>query len=121
MLWKLSAYQGEVIMKYCSGNCRGNGQDPCGTYATIQGPMGPRGERDEQGPRGPAGEQGSTGEQGPQGEVGLQEVQGDRGCPGPQGEQGIQGPQGEKENPENRDPRAKMGKHPLSPWQRTHR
>ena len=97
MLWKLSAYQGEVIMKYCSGNCRGNGQAPCGTYATIHGQVGPRGERDEQG------------EQGPQ---------------GPEGDTGEQGPQGEKENPENRenrDPRAKMGKHPLSPWQRTHR
>ena len=52
MLWKLSAYQGEVIMKYCSGNCRGNGQDPCGTYATIQGPMEPKGDTGEQGPQG---------------------------------------------------------------------
>ncbi len=79
-----------------------------GTFITIQGPqgvrgdtgpqgpIGPKGERGEKGDRGPAGEQGPIGEQGPQGEIGPQGVQGDQGCMGPQGEQGIQGPKGDK-------------------------
>lgn len=51
-------------MNYSNGAYRGNSchpQDACGSYVTIQGPMGPMG------PEGPRGEQGVRGEQGPMG------------------------------------------------------
>lgn len=76
-------------MNYYTGTYKGNGccqPDPCGTYVTVQGPVGPTG------PEGPRGEQGVRGEQGPIGPVGEQ---GPIGEQGPQGEPGEQGPQGE--------------------------
>lgn len=76
-------------MNYYTGTYKGNGccqPDPCGTYVTVQGPVGPTGPED------PRGEQGVRGEQGPIGPVGEQ---GPIGEQGPQGEPGEQGPQGE--------------------------
>ena len=93
-----------MTMNYSNDTYRGNGchpQDACGSYVTIQGPMGPmgprgpqgvRGDRGEQGERGPVGEQGPIGEQGIQGEIGPQ---GEKGDTGEKGEQGIQGPKGD--------------------------
>lgn len=59
--------------------------------ATIQGPIGEKGERGEPGA---AGERGEPGEKGLQGERGLGE-KGDPGEAGPAGEKGIQGERGE--------------------------
>ena len=45
-------------MNYYSGTYRANGccqPEGCGTYVTIQGPMGPEGPRGEQGVRGEQG------------------------------------------------------------------
>lgn len=75
-------------MNYHTGACRGSNyyqQDACGSYVTIQGPVGPMG------PEGPRGEQGVRGEQGPMGPRGIK---GDQGCPGPAGPRGAVGPMG---------------------------
>lgn len=75
-------------MNYHTGACRGSNyyqQDACGSYVTIQGPVGPMG------PEGPRGEQGVRGEQGPMGPCGIK---GDKGCPGPAGPRGAVGPMG---------------------------
>lgn len=70
-------------MNYHTGACRGSNyyqQDACGSYVTIQGPVGPMG------PEGPRGEQGVRGEQG---------LQGEKGDTGEKGEQGDRGEKGE--------------------------
>ena len=75
-------------MNYYTGAYRGNNcrpSDACGSYVTIQGPVGPMG------PEGPRGEQGVRGEQGPMGPRG---VKGEQGCPGPTGPRGAVGPMG---------------------------
>lgn len=80
-------------MNYHTGACRGSNyyqQDACGSYVTIQGPVGPMG------PEGPRGEQGVRGEQGPMGPRGIK---GDQGCPGPIGPKGDRGPTGPKGDP----------------------
>lgn len=90
-------------MNYHTGACRGSNyyqQDACGSYVTIQGPVGPMG------PEGPRGEQGVRGEQGPMGPRGIK---GDQGCPGPIGPKGVRGDTGPKGDPGEQGPQGEKG------------
>lgn len=60
--------------------------------ASIQGPIGEKGERGE---AGAAGDRGDPGEKGLQGDRGLPGEKGDRGEAGPAGDKGLQGERGE--------------------------